>query len=286
MAGPLSRGGSGTATGAGDVVGEISTDLAAERDELIDVLRGLTETDWGRATPAPGWSVHDQVAHLAHFDFVARLAIDDPDRFLALRNGIADLQAYVDGIGPANLSRTGPDMVRWWILQNTALLEAARAAEPAVRVPWFGPPMSLASKLTARLMETWAHGQDVLDALGRTRPPTMRLRHVARIGVLAFANSYRVRGLEVPAASVRVALDAPDGSTWGWGDPQAPDAVSGPAEDFCLVVTQRRHVADTRLRVTGPTARHWMSIAQAFAGGPGAGRAPGQFPSGPSGGHA
>jgi uncharacterized protein (TIGR03084 family) len=101
---------------------------------------------------------------------------------------------------------------------------------------------------------------------------------VARIGVLAFPNSFRTRGLAVPEASVHVDLAAPDGTErWTWGDPSAHDAVRGDAEAFCLVVTQRRHVDDTTLEVRGPVAAQWMAIAQAFAGPAGAGRLPGQF---------
>jgi uncharacterized protein (TIGR03084 family) len=136
-------------------------------------------------------------------------------------------------------------------------------------VPWFGLPMSAASSLTARIMETWAHGQDVADALGVTRVPTTRLRHVAHIGVGARAFSYLANGLEVPTEPVRT-----------WGPDGVPDRVSGPALDFCLLVTQRRHRDDTALEATGPRADRWLSIAQAFAGPPGGGRTAGQFDGG------
>jgi uncharacterized protein (TIGR03084 family) len=138
--------------------------------------------------------------------------------------------------------------------------------------------MAARSFATARLMETWAHGQDVADALGVRREPTDRLRHVAHIGVRARPFSYAVRGLDVPAGEVYVALDPPSGGEpWTWNDPTAPDRISGPALDFCLVVTQRRHPADTSLVVDGPLAAEWIAIAQAFAGPPGEGRRPGQF---------
>jgi uncharacterized protein (TIGR03084 family) len=126
--------------------------------------------------------------------------------------------------------------------------------------------MSKRSFLTARLMEAWAHGQDVVDAVGAERPPTDRLRHVAQLGVITRGWSYRNRGLEPPAGDVRVELSAPSGDMWTWGDADVEDSVTGPAEDLCLVVTQRRHVDDTRLAVRGPLAREWMECAQAFAG--------------------
>jgi uncharacterized protein (TIGR03084 family) len=74
---------------------------------------------------------------------------------------------------------------------------------------------------------------------------------------------------------VSVLLDAPDGSTWTWGDADASERVTGPALDFCLVVTQRRHVDDTQLKVQGATAREWLLMAQCFAGPPADGPAPG-----------
>ena len=265
---------------AGQMIEMLVADLTAEVDDLAGALDRLPEAAWATPTPAVGWTVQDQVAHLAHFDWVTRLAISRPDDFVALRSslgdGMADLPAYVDSIGPANRSRDGADMLRWWRGQHHALRDAVTSAS-GERVPWFGPAMSLASKVTARIMETWAHGQDVVDALGVVRTPTDRLRHVARIGVLAMPNSFATHGRPVPTDPIRVALTAPSGEVWAWGEDDAADTVAGSALDFCLVVTQRRHVADTALAVAGPTATAWVEIAQAFAGPPGAGRRPGQF---------
>jgi len=145
-------------------------------------------------------------------------------------------------------------------------------------VPWYGPDMSVASLVSARLMETWAHGQDIVDALGVARVPTARLRHVCHLGLRAVPFSYTNRRLPVPDAPVRAELVAPDGSTWRLGDPGATDVVSGPALHLALLVTQRRHRDDTTLRAEGPVADGWLSIAQAFAGPPGPGRAPTRRP--------
>jgi uncharacterized protein (TIGR03084 family) len=134
--------------------------------------------------------------------------------------------------------------------------------------------MSVASSATARLMETWAHGQDIADALGATREPTGRLRHIAHLGVSTRGFTFALRQRPVPGTPVRVELAAPGGGTWAWGPDGAPDRVTGPAVDFCLVVTQRRNLADTSLTVTGPAAAEWMAIAQAFAGLPTDGRPP------------
>jgi uncharacterized protein (TIGR03084 family) len=172
---------------------------------------------------------------------------------------------------------TGARVLGWWRGARGAMLAALAGLDPRNRLPWYGPDMSALSFATARLMETWAHGQDVADVLGVRRPATDRLRHIAHIGVLARPFSYTNRGREVPARPVRVELTGPSGEVWTWGDPAAADLIRGSAEDFCLVVTRRRHPADTDLRAEGPLAAEWIAIAQAFAGPPGPGRAPGQF---------
>jgi uncharacterized protein (TIGR03084 family) len=132
--------------------------------------------------------------------------------------------------------------------------------------------MSVASMATGRLMETWAHGQDVADALGVARTPTERLRHVARIGVRARDFAFHVRGLTPPASEFRVELTGPAGELWTYGPEDAAQRVTGPALDFCLLVTQRAHRDDLAVRADGPDADRWLDIAQAFAGPPGQGR--------------
>ena len=178
---------------------------------------------------------------------------------------LADQLAVRRPLAPAAL-RAG------WQDGFDAMLRAFAATPGGAKVPWYGPPMSPASFVTARLMEYWAHGQDVADALGVARTPTARLRHICHLGVRTRGFAYANRGLAVPPGEVRVELTAPDGSTWAWG--RGPDAVTGPAEHFCLLVTQRRHRADLDLTVTGPLADGWLDVAQAYAGPPGPGRPP------------
>ncbi len=169
---------------------------------------------------------------------------------------------------------SGADVISWFDASRRRLIDVFAELDPAARLPWYGPSMSAASALTARIMETWAHGQDVADALGADRPVTARLRHVAHIGVRALPYSFAVRGLDVPAEPVRVELAAPGGETWAWGPPDAANRVTGPALDFCLLVTQRRHRDDTEMRAEGDVADRWLDVAQAFAGPPGPGRRP------------
>ncbi len=254
---------------------ELVADLRAETRDLTVMVEPLDEAGWLTPTPAEGWSVRDQVAHLAWFDESATTAATDPDAFRARLAAMADrLETAVDDLVAESRALTGAQVREWFLRARERSLEVFEGLEPRRRLPWYGPDMSAASFVTARLMETWAHGQDVADALGVTRAPTDRLRHVAMLGVRALPYGFAIRGLPIPADPVRVELTLPGGDPWSVGDPSAADVVRGPALDFCLLVTQRRHLDDTALEVTGATARAWMNIAQAFAGPPGKGRAP------------
>ncbi len=256
-------------------MGALADDLAAESAVLRGLVAGLDEDGWRRPTPAPGWTVGDQVSHLAHFDDVAVRSAVEPDAFRAdVERALAGGGVDPDAIAAGYRSLSGAELLAWFDGARARLVATFRELDPGLRVPWFGPPMSAASALTARIMETWAHGQDVADALGAVREPTARLRHVAHIGVGARAYSYAAHGRALPDAPVRVELTAPDGSTWSWGPPDAADRVTGPALDFALAITQRRHRDDLALRADGPHAREWLEIGQAFAGPPGPGRAP------------
>lgn len=253
-------------------------DLQAEHDDLVAAMAGISEADWDKPTPAPGWSARDQISHLAFFDGMTVTALTQPDEFAVVREEIMrDLSAYVEGVGERNRDKSGDELLAWFAEERGALVKALRDIDPKTKVPWFGPSMSAASKATARIMETWAHGQDIVDGLALDRPVTDRIEHVAHIGVRAFPNSFKARGLPVPEEPVRVELTGPHGQQWEWGDAGAADLVRGPAVDFCLVTTQRRHHTDTALEITGPVASAWIDIAQAFAGPPGEGRRPGQF---------
>jgi uncharacterized protein (TIGR03084 family) len=256
-------------------ISSLLRDLAAESAELYEVLDGLDDDAWERQTPAVGWTVRDQVTHLAWFDDAAVSAARDPATF---RAEVDRLGGAVDGLAD-HVARTHAAMpprevLAWARTARRAYLDVYGELPPDARLPWYGPPMSAASSVTARLMETWAHGQDVVDALGLSRRATARLRHIAHLGVRTVGWSFQVHGRPIPDSPVRVELTGPDGDSWQWGPDEATDRVTGPAEDFCLVVTQRRHLLDTALRVTGPVAETWLGLAQAYAGPPSWGRSP------------
>ncbi len=254
---------------------ELLDDLAAEQADLDRLVSPLSDEAWDTPTPAEGWTIRDQIGHLAFFDDKAALSASDPDAFAEdLDQAIADgIERFLERHLERARTLDPAALLTWWRQARARLLDVMTDVDPETRVPWYGPPMKAASSVVARLMETWAHGQDVADALGAVRIPTDRLRHVAELGVKTFSWSFRNRGLEVPDRRVRVELQGPSGGVWVWND-DCTDSVSGPAVDFCLVVAQRRHVDDTDLVIDGDVARRWMEIAQVFAGPPGPGQAP------------
>lgn len=260
-------------------VPELLVDLAAEQQVVDRIAADLDDAAWDRPTPAEGWDVRDQIGHLAFFDGAAVRAATDPVAFEAddLAGAMEDNAEYMGRASVRAHELAPAELLAWWRAERDAFAETYAGIDPSTRVPWFGPPMSVPSKITARLMETWAHGQDVVDALGIERKATDRLRHVAHLAVRARPFSYAVRGRDAPAGEVRVELVAPSGERWTWGPGDARDRVSGSALDFCLVLTRRRHRADTELRAEGPLADEWLDLGQAFAGPPGSGRRPGQF---------
>ncbi|WP_040800105.1 TIGR03084 family metal-binding protein [Nocardia higoensis] len=253
-------------------------DFAAECADLENLVAPLPEARWALDTPAPGWSIAHQIGHLAWTDEIATVAATDPAEFTRqVTEAGASVLTMVDDVAAEAAEMAPADLLRRWQAGRTGLIEALRAVPAGTKLPWFGPPMSAASMTTARLMETWAHGQDVADALGVRREPTARLRGVAHIGVRTRDFAYAVRGKTPPATEFRIELTAPDGSLWTWGPETADQRVSGPALDFCLLVTQRRHPDDLAIRAQGADAVEWLTLAQAFAGPSGPGRTAGQF---------
>lgn len=255
-------------------------DLRAEADELHRLLAGLTPQDWARPTQFKEWTPNDILQHLHIGDIMGLTSATDPAAFDALR---ADIQAKrTTGLSRVEETRerlgnpTGARLLELWRTTNERLCEVLAARDPSDRLKWAGPDMGVRMFVTARQMEHWAHGQAIWDMLGRDRPlPAPRLRNIAEIGVRTFGWTYRVRDLPVPPTMPYVRLAGPGGAIWEWNDAASADRVTGDAAAFCQVVAQTRNVADTTLVVEGPGARHWMSIAQCFAGGPETPPAPG-----------
>jgi uncharacterized protein (TIGR03084 family) len=250
--------------------------LAEELTDLDRTLASLADADWLRATPFKGWTVFDHVHHLNLSDDLAAFAARDPEGFRA-RPRPPVSASPLDGRGPDGSPAMPPAaLLARWREDGRLLLQAFRALGPSDRLPWFGPDLSARSFITARQMETWAHGQTIHDTLGRRRIPTDRIRAICELGWRTKGWSFVVHGLTPPDAEIALRLESPSGALWTWGVDQADNRIEGRAEDFALVVCQCRNIADTRLKVSGEAAAAWMAVAQCFAGGPATPPAPGE----------
>ncbi|MCX5199541.1 TIGR03084 family metal-binding protein [Streptomyces sp. NBC_00249] len=252
--------------------------LTADIEEVAALVAELDERAWRTATPAPGWTVADQIAHLTFVFNLAKTAAAAPDTFKAIAaSASGDFDGAVnaalrqfDGLPPAGL------LARFRAEGEASV--AALAAVPAGQVvPWLVNPLPPVVLACAGIMELFAHGQDIADALGVRREPTDRLRHLVDFAFLTRDFGYESHGLTPPAGPFRFELTAPSGELWTVGPEDAADVISGPAHDFCLLVTRRRHRADLALTATGEEADRWLDIAQAYRGPAGEGREPGQF---------
>jgi uncharacterized protein (TIGR03084 family) len=258
---------------------DISRDLLAEYRDLAALCETLTPEQWLQASAFYGWSAWDEIAHLCYFDETGLQSATDSQGFARDAALLNECMARGDPISAVARAKygalAGPALLAAWRGMHERLVEALAALEPKARLPWYGPPMSARSFATARLMETWAHGQDIWDVVRRRRPTTPRLKHIAHLGATTFKWTFVNRGLAVPRVAPFIELTAPGGETWCWNQVSAEHFVRGSAEDFCLLVTQRRHLDDTGLRCSEGTVREWLLIAQCFAGPPADGPAAG-----------
>ena len=246
-------------------------DFRDESDALAAVLDGRTEADWERPTLFKGWTPNDAVRHLHFWNRGADLALTDPDEFQALRRRFREAAAAAnhraaEAAGVGGLG--GRALLDAWRGFYREMADRWQEVDPRTRVKWVGPDMSARSSITARLMETWSHGQAIFDLFGLVREEHDRIRNVVVLGVNTWGWTWAVRGREPPGPMPRLRLTAPSGAVWEFGEDDGENRIEGPAVAFAQVVAQTRNVADTGLRVTGPVAEAWMANAQCFAGGP------------------
>ena len=247
-------------------------DLRDEAKEFQRLLEPLSDADWDRATLFKGWTVNDILQHLYSGDERAAASIDDAEKYDALSAALN--AAREGGVSRVEEARRrlgglrGQHLLDRYREQSARLCDLLAELKPNHRLRWGGRDMSARIFAAARQMEVWAHAQAIYDLLGLERSRSDRLRNVAELGIRTFGFTFNNRGLPVPAAPPHVRLRAPSGAWWEWNALSADSRIEGEAFDFCQVVTQVRNIADTRLAVTGDTARAWMAIAQCFAGPP------------------
>jgi uncharacterized protein (TIGR03084 family) len=257
----------------------LCADLLAEYSQLAALAEALTPRQWVQKTPFYDWTPWDEIAHLCYFDQTGMLAATDPEAFTAETAELT--KQLVSGVDIHTIARarfghlSGSQIVPCWRQLFDRLIGALSGMEPKARLPWYGPMMSVRSFATARMMETWAHGQDIYNCIGERRPVSDRIKNIAHLGVSTFGWTFINRNLPVPEPAPYIKLRAPSGENWIWNDPPSEhNYLHGSAEEFCLVVTRRRNVADTRLQYMGSAAK-WLPIAQCFAGPPDDAPAPG-----------
>jgi uncharacterized protein (TIGR03084 family) len=260
-----------------DLLAAVLADLRAEGDQLDALVAPLADdgSGWRRPTPAPGWDVAHQVAHLAWTDEMAVLAVTDKDGWdTGVLAALEDPDGFVDAEAARGSDVPAAALLSRWRASRARLTEVLAEVPEGTRIPWYGPPMSATSMATARFMETWAHARDVADGLGAELPRDDRVRHVVHLGARTRAFAFTSRGLPAPTTDVRVAVTLPSGALLEVGPPDAQQSVTGSAYDFALVFTQRLHRSDADLTAVGADADAWLDVAQAFAGPSGGGREP------------
>ena len=246
-------------------------DFRDESEALHGLLEPLSNDDFERPTLFKGWTINDVIGHLHMWNWAADLSLQDGDAFMAWM--ATALKSFASG-GLREFERSwlngrqGKALLKEWRAFYLPMSDRFAAAEPKTRVKWAGPDMSVRSSITARLMETWAHGQAVYDLLGQERQDTDRIRNIAQLGINTFGWTFKNRGLPIPPNPPSVRLTAPSGDIWEWNTDNTTDSVEGSATEFCQVVAQTRNIADTHLVVSGDVAVQWMAIAQCFAGPP------------------
>lgn len=257
---------------------DVFTDLIAEGEILEKIMAGLDASQWALQTPAPGWTVKHQVAHMASVFRIAGLAGSDPDLFVKMTAGAEqDFDAAVaQMLKPYLAASTGDLLARWREERDTAIA-ALDALPPGQLVPWVARQLPASVLGCAGMMEMFAHGQDIADTIGVQREYTDRIGHLAFLATRNRDFGYQARGLTPPRDEFKFELTAPSGELWVYGPADAGQRITGPAVDFCLLVTRRRHRDDLAVRATGADADRWLDLAQAYRGSPGQGRQPGQF---------
>jgi uncharacterized protein (TIGR03084 family) len=257
-----------------DVLKDMNTDC----DEVDELVASLDESQWQLPTPAPGWTIAHQIAHLTATFKMAATAAADPAAFRAFTVGLSgNFAANVDAALAPFLKEPPGALLGRWRAERENVTRALAAVPPGQVVPWLVRPLPPVVLASAGIMETFAHGQDVADALGVQREPTDRLRHLVGFAVLVWDFGYQARGMTPPDEQFRFEITAPSGELWQFGPPEAAQRITGPAADFCMLVTRRRHRDDLAITATGAAAEKWLDIAQAYRGPAGAGRTPGQF---------
>lgn len=249
-------------------------DFKAESDSLASLLQTADAAVFETVTQFKDWTIDDVIGHLHLWNVAAMATLESREAFQALiagvtrqfREGKNHIEAQRVWLDETQNGIRGRDLFDAYRRFYPILASAYSDADPQARVAWAGPDMSTQSKIIARQMETWAHGQEIFDCLGQDRTEGDRIRNIAHLGVTTYGWTFRNRKEEPPSPKPYVRLTAPSGAIWDWNEPQDDNTVIGSAVEFAQIVTQTRNVADTSIKTIGDSALRWMAVAQCFAG--------------------
>jgi uncharacterized protein (TIGR03084 family) len=105
----------------------VLADLAVEGDRLEALVAPLAADGWRAPTPAEGWTVAHQVAHLAWTDEAAVAAATDPAAWdLLVQQALEHPDGFVDAEAARGAAAAGPVLLTRWRASRSALARAHR----------------------------------------------------------------------------------------------------------------------------------------------------------------
>jgi uncharacterized protein (TIGR03084 family) len=252
---------------------EILSDLVAEQQALDQFLQRINERQWELPTSAPGWSIKDTVSHLAYSErFAARV--------------LAEGAAALDGVELADIDqwtalgvKEGRQMryqqvIEWWRNSRADVVDALSRMDGSDRVPWLAGEMSARAFATVRLMETWAHGLDIKDAMeglltysedeDDPTTDTPRIRHVAWLAHRMLPFAFAQAGEEYPESGIRLELMGPSYSRWVFGPEDAGDIIKGIAGEWCRIAVHRMESTASSLKTEGDKAETAIKVVRTY----------------------
>ncbi len=258
---------------------EILSDLVAEEQHLDQFLQSISDRDWKRPTPAAGWTIQDQVSHLAAVESMAAEVIAEGPERLA-REDITSVDEWTARGVARGRGKRHQEIIEWWRFARADVVEALSRLEASDRVTWIYGDMGARTFATLRLMETWAHGLDIKAAiLGRITPlaeeeleegaedplaDTPRLRHVAWLAQRTLRFAFAEAGEEFPTQGIRVEVMGPRYQAWRFGPEETDQVVRGKAGEWCRVAVRRQRAEETGLKALGRYAETALRVVRAY----------------------
>ena len=240
---------------------EILSDLVAEQQFLDQFLQRIPLKDWDKKTRSVGWTIRDTISHLA----------DSEELAASVMTGEADLTRYrstpdLDSLRQEAVDKgrkmRPQDVIEWWRGGRAKVVEPLSHMGPEHRLEWIAGSMSARTLATTRLMETWAHGLDIYEALGAEIEDTPRIRHICWLGWKSLPYAFKLAGHDyVP---IRVEVIGPGYVKWVYGPDDAENLIKGSAADWARLSVRRATVKDTRLKVTGEAAQVAVEVVRTY----------------------